>query len=119
MATKSDKLFPTPPSAEKTRAHDFYLDPLPVPEAIESDSDTAWGLWEHSLQGSEGPAVMADGAYDDTLPGTLDLNSVPTVQAPLRAAAPEPRAQERNKRSDDEDDDNTDGGFAALGPLLP
>jgi len=31
-------------------ARDFDLDPLPVPDVKESDTDTAWGLWEHTLQ---------------------------------------------------------------------
>ena len=32
------------------KSHDFMLDPLPVPEAVESDTDTAWGLWEDTLE---------------------------------------------------------------------
>jgi hypothetical protein len=31
------------------RAVDLSLDPLPVPDVSESDTDTAWGLWEATL----------------------------------------------------------------------
>ena len=50
---KPDKPPPNNPAQRPTRGfgNDFLLDPLPVPEALESDSDTAWGLWELSLQG--------------------------------------------------------------------
>jgi hypothetical protein len=33
--------------------HDYSLDPLPVPDAIESSTDTAWSLWEHTLRSFE------------------------------------------------------------------
>jgi hypothetical protein len=44
-----------------------------VPDVVESDSDTAWGLWEHSLQAGEdhGKVPSGDGAYDETLPAPL------------------------------------------------
>jgi hypothetical protein len=55
------------------RASDFSLDPLPVPDVMESDSDTAWGLWEHSLQSGDAKsgAPRKDVSFDDTVPGEL------------------------------------------------
>ena len=73
MATSSDHpKNPLPPKAS-ARALDFSLEPLPVPEAIESDSDTAWGLWEHTLQAHENASVAPepDNAYEETQPGDL------------------------------------------------
>ena len=66
------------PSGQKS--HDFLLDPLPVPEAIESDGDTVWGLWEDSLEEQKGqqggaPAGDAHPDFEDTLaidPDELD-----------------------------------------------
>jgi hypothetical protein len=73
MATTPDKSKNLFPLKAPTRPHDFSLDPLPVPDAIESDSDTAWGLWEHTLQAHDdpSPAPDSDGAYDETVPGSL------------------------------------------------
>jgi len=45
---------PVPPSRSSRRANDFLLEPLPVPDSVESDSDTAWGLWEATLKGEAG-----------------------------------------------------------------
>jgi hypothetical protein len=73
MATLPDKSKnPLPPKAP-TRTQDFSFDPLPVPDAIESDSDTAWGLWEHTLQALDAPdtAIESDTVYDETIAGDL------------------------------------------------
>ena len=40
--------------------HDFSLEPLPVPDATESNTDTAWGLWEHTLKAHEELTQAAD-----------------------------------------------------------
>ena len=67
MVTRSDKDKDfSVPRAPKS-AHDFSLDPLPVPEAVESDSDTAWGRWEHSLQAHDDPSA-AEPDFEDTVP---------------------------------------------------
>jgi hypothetical protein len=77
MATSSDKSKTTLPPKAPTRTQDFSLDPLPVPEAIESDSDTAWGLWEHTLQALDAPDAASDApsemdtVYDETIAGDL------------------------------------------------
>ena len=43
-------------------------DPIPVPEAFESDTDTAWGLWEESVSPpSNGPLVD----FENTVPAGL------------------------------------------------
>jgi hypothetical protein len=75
MATSFDKSKNLFPPKAPIRSQDFSLDPLPVPDAIESDSDTAWGLWEHTLQAHDepSPAPDADGAYDETVPGELTV----------------------------------------------
>ena len=61
----SDK--PAPPSEldkpGTRRTLDLALDPLPVPEVSESDTDTAWGLWEATLQGK--PAAKSTDAQPD------------------------------------------------------
>lgn len=44
----SNKKTVDPFSSQKPQ--DFGLDPLPVPEALESNTDTAWGLWEDTLE---------------------------------------------------------------------
>jgi hypothetical protein len=50
----------------KPSVPDFSLEPLPVPDATESNTDTAWGLWEHSLKSNEDtrPADLQD--FPDT-----------------------------------------------------
>jgi hypothetical protein len=70
MVTPPDK-FKTaaPPSA----AADAFLDPLPVPDATESSTDTVWGLWENTLRAQQDeaqttPTVEADTDFQDTLP---------------------------------------------------
>jgi hypothetical protein len=78
MATSSDKSKNPFPTKAPTQTHDFSFDPLPVPDAIESDSDTAWGLWEHTLQAHDAPdtAIESDTVYDETIPANLGtLNS--------------------------------------------
>ena len=53
MATTPEKPKTDKPKASSTSARDYFLDPVPVPEATESSTDTAWGLWEHTLQAFE------------------------------------------------------------------
>lgn len=70
-----DKRAATPPAAPKP--FDSLLDPLPVPDVTESDTDTAWGLWEASVGGllEEGQAAPGDPpprGYEPTEPAGLD-----------------------------------------------
>lgn len=62
---------PGAPKPTTGRPYDALLDPLPLPDVVESDSDTAWGLWQDSLQAHDDEADAApakDQAYDDTVP---------------------------------------------------
>lgn len=47
MMKKPEKPKPAPSAAS---VPDYLLDPVPVPDVVESDSDTAWGLWQDSVQ---------------------------------------------------------------------
>jgi hypothetical protein len=75
---KSDKPTPTdsPSRVGAARAVDLTLDPLPVPEVSESDSDTAWGLWEATLEGQAG-AKPADAPPDFEATQPIGLNGLP------------------------------------------
>jgi hypothetical protein len=73
MVTRSDKPKDYSVPRTPTRPHDFSLEPLPVPEALESDSDTAWGLWENTLQAHDDQRVHEEEppVFDDTVPSQL------------------------------------------------
>ena len=45
-------------------------DPIPVPEAVESDGDTAWALWENLTRPQEDER---NGAFPNTAPKDLEL----------------------------------------------
>ena len=66
---------PKPPTV-----HPYSVnDPIPVPEAVESDSDTAWDLWEDSLSSQRrGP----DTVFENTVPA--ELPAVPSANSPKR-----------------------------------
>jgi hypothetical protein len=65
----------SPSTSSGLHAPDFLLDPVPVPDVVESNTDTAWGLWEHSLKTSEDPgeddAQDRDISFEDTVPAGL------------------------------------------------
>ena len=73
MATKPEKpKSPTP--AGGSRVPDYLLDPVPVPDVVESDSDTAWGLWQDSVQSLDDTAAAPISKlteFDETLPSDL------------------------------------------------
>jgi hypothetical protein len=52
-------------------------DPIPVPEALESDSDTTWALFEDSIAPED---AQADRSFANTVPDEL-----PTQPAALRS----------------------------------
>jgi len=58
--------------AEPQRSSNIHLysanDPIPVPEAIESNSDAAWALWEDSLLP---PDAESDADFKSTIPAEL------------------------------------------------
>lgn len=63
-----------PPTGGKT--YDPLLDPLPQPEVVESDTDTAWALWQDVLSTEDHAAAPEPEAptFADTVPmGLVDL----------------------------------------------
>ena len=70
VATTPDNSNPSNRKPPSTPAHDFFFDPLPVPEATESSTDTAWGLWEHTLKSYEEeaqrPENLEQPSFEDT-----------------------------------------------------
>lgn len=61
---------PSVPSPTTIKNYDPLLDPLPQPEVVESNTDTAWGRWEdlaksedvHKQDEAKGPD------FEDTVP---------------------------------------------------
>lgn len=72
VATPPDKSKPADRNPPSKAEHDFFLDPLPVPDATESNTDTAWGLWEHTLRSYEeeakSPPDTKSADFEDTVP---------------------------------------------------
>jgi hypothetical protein len=70
VATTPDNSNPSNRKPLAKPAHDFFLDPLPVPDATESSTDTAWGLWEHTLKiyedEAQKPADVDRPGFEDT-----------------------------------------------------
>ena len=70
VATTSDNSNPSNRKPPVKPAHDFFLDPLPVPDATESSTDTAWGLWEHTLKSyddeAQKPEDVDQPSFEDT-----------------------------------------------------
>ncbi len=70
VATTPDNSNPFNRKPPSKPAHDFFLDPLPVPVATESSTDTAWGLWEHTLKSYEEeaqrPEDLKQSGFEDT-----------------------------------------------------
>lgn len=56
--------------ASSTSASALF-DPLPLPEVVESDSDTSWAMWEDSVQ-SQNPELDARGDQDTVPMALLD-----------------------------------------------
>lgn len=57
-------------------AEDRYMpgDPIPVPEAIETDTDSAWAMWQDSTQEPKTPT------FDETVP--MSLEDMPPIRKP-------------------------------------
>jgi len=70
VATSPDNSHPAGRKPAAKPAQDFFLDPLPVPDATESSSDTAWGLWENTLRSFEEeakkPEPLEQPGFEDT-----------------------------------------------------
>jgi hypothetical protein len=72
MTKKPEKSKPVPSAASRTP--DYLLDPVPVPDVVESDSDTAWGLWQDSVQTLDGGGdtrPSGDSIFGATMPSEL------------------------------------------------
>lgn len=66
LETSPDKATTLP---ELPEVHPYAAtDPIPVPEARESDSDTAWALWEDSITPDD---KNLDPAFAATVPDEL------------------------------------------------
>ena len=89
--SKPSDSFPTP-GRKPAAAPDYFLEPLPVPDATESNTDTAWGLWEHSVQTHEGSGTeVTQPAELQDFPETEHSALVPEVRpevAPLVRKSP-------------------------------
>jgi hypothetical protein len=70
VATTPDNSNPLNRKPVSKPAPDFALDPLPVPDATESSTDTAWGLWEHTLrsyeEAAQKPEQLEQPGFEDT-----------------------------------------------------
>ncbi len=73
-STKKSQPANVQPSAKP--AEDRYLpgDPIPVPEAIETNTDSAWAMWQDSAQDTKPPS------FDETVP--MALEDMPPMRKP-------------------------------------
>ncbi len=82
---------PTVPAVSGGRTFDPLLDPVPQPDVVESDSDTAWGLWQETVMPQDTlPApfkesVFKDSVYKDTEP--MGLPEIPPFKKPSGASS--------------------------------
>lgn len=75
------KVIPKLPLKPKPSTIHLYSanDPIPVPDAIESDTDAVWSLWEDSVS----PQSSApDTNFESTVPAELEL--APSANSPKR-----------------------------------
>lgn len=70
-----DSIKKTQPATNKP-SEDRYMpgDPIPVPEAIETDTDSAWAMWQDSTQEPKTPS------FDETVP--MSLEDMPPIHKP-------------------------------------
>jgi hypothetical protein len=82
VATPPDKSNPADRKPPSVPDHDFFLDPLPVPHATESNTDTAWGLWEHTLRSYEEEAQREPDAKPTDFADTIPAHMPPVTKKP-------------------------------------
>jgi hypothetical protein len=82
VATIPDNPNPANRKPVPKAAHDFFLDPLPVPDATESSTDTAWGLWEHTLRSFEEEAQKPDPLKPPGFEDTEVSDQIPPREKP-------------------------------------
>jgi hypothetical protein len=76
MATTPDKPKPILQKPAEELLPEFMRDSAALPDVVESDSDTAWGRWEDTLQASEQPPEEAEPPhteFSDTIPLSLEV----------------------------------------------
>ena len=80
MVKKPEKSTQVPSASG--RAPDYLHDPVPLPEVVESDSDTAWGLWNDTVQTLDDPDTRpsGDSTFGVTMPSELVPNPTPFVK---------------------------------------
>jgi hypothetical protein len=73
---KGSKIAHAEPDAEAVHPY-ATTDPIPVPEAVESNTDTTWALWEDLSTEKSGKKGEADSAFATTVLDTLPLALTP------------------------------------------
>ena len=58
------------------------MEPLPVPDATESTTDTAWGLWENTLHALDDPYTPTQAADLLDFPDTVQADLPPPSKKP-------------------------------------
>jgi len=69
-------------AADTRKAREIFLDPLPVPDATESNTDTAWSLWEHTLQSHQEPDAPTESAPLEDFADTVQVGLPPLPKKP-------------------------------------
>ena len=81
MVHPKDPKSKSPASSAHAPLHPYDShDPIPVPDVVESDSDTAWGLWEESAS----PYKETDPDFQNTEPTELLPDGTPNPRHPSR-----------------------------------
>lgn len=74
---------PTPPAEPPTLDPYSAHDPIPVPDVVESDSDTVWGMWEaEEAKEKEQEKEQVDRGFAPTVPS--ELQPLPSDTPPKR-----------------------------------
>lgn len=74
---------PVPVGREPSTVHLYSSnDPIPVADAVESDTDTAWSLWEDSVSPPGDGSDTTDTTFANTVPA--DLTPLPPDKLPKR-----------------------------------
>jgi len=118
---KSDKPPSSSPPARSSRGagNDFAFDPLPIPEAVESDSETAWSLWEMTLKQQETAEIPTQPADFDRATEPQDLDELPTAHGDLldyEDSEPQDFDELPTQHGDLLDDDELQPDFQATAP---
>jgi hypothetical protein len=77
----------TTPPAAGGKTFDPLLDALPQPDmVVESDSDTAWGLWQESIMPSQDtlPAPFKESAFKDSVYKDTEPMGLPDLPPPKK-----------------------------------